>query len=116
MEIALTEEDIERGRRICMLRQQLGMTQKDLARRLNVSLNTACGWEKGKGISVKHKYRLCRELGVSVEILDGNPSDLINAKAFQMTYLRRLNLCEDCQRKIEEAVRLYYEENGLLHK
>ena len=116
MEIALTEENIERGRRICMLRQQLGMTQKDLARRLNVSLNTVCGWEKGKGISVKHKYRLAQELGVSVEILDGNPSDLIHAKEFQMTYLRRLDLCEDCQHKIEEAVELYYKDNGSLHK
>ena len=99
-----------------MLREQLGMTQTDLARRLNVSLNTACGWEKGKGISVKHKYRLCQELGVSVEILDGNPSDLINAKAFQMTYLRRLHLCADCQCKIEEAIGSYYKENGPLHK
>lgn len=116
MELALKKEDIERGRRICMLREQLGMTQKDLARRLEVSLNTACGWEKGKGISVKHKYRLCQELGVSVEILDRNPSDLINAKAFQMTYLRRLDLCEDCQRKIEEAIGSYYKENGPLHK
>ena len=114
MELALAKENIERGKRICLLRELLGMTQKDLARKLNVSHNTACGWEKG--ISVKHKYRLGRELGVSVEVLDGNPSDLINAKEFQMTYLRQLGLCADCQRKIEEAVGLYYKENSLLHK
>ena len=112
----LTTEDIERGKRIRMFRELLGLTQEDLAKRLNVSLNTVCGWEKGKGITVKHKYSLYQVLHISLEMLDGNPSDLINARDLQMTYLRRLDLCPDCQRKIEEAIELYYKENGSLHK
>ena len=109
-----SQEDIERGKWIRMLREQLGLTQEGLAGELGVSSNTVYGWEKGRRISVKNKYRLCQVLHVSSVVLDGNPSNLINAQEFQMTYLKRLGLCSDCQRKIEEAIHSYYKENGSL--
>ena len=103
--------NIQRGRRIRVLRAQRGMTQANLAEKLHVSVNAVSGWENGKAISIKHKYSLCQELNISPEVLDGDVDDLANTREFQITFLRRLNLPPDIQERLEKAINLYYEGN-----
>lgn len=105
-----TAEDIERGKRLRLLREQTGQTQAEAADRAGVSTNTFNGWEHGKKISVKNKYNLCKEYHVPYEVLGESTAGLISARTFQMTYLRKLGLCPVCEQKVEEAINRYYDE------
>ena len=110
MRYICTPEDIKRGKRIRLLRVQHGMTQADLARELNVSVATVCGWEAGKKISVKHWHELCRLFGIPCDVIGGESSCLTGDRKFQINFLRQLELCPHCQQKVEEAIELYYGE------
>ncbi len=112
----LTQEDIERGKRICFLRKRRGLTQADIARELKVSVNTVSGWEAGKRISVKHRHGLCLLLHIPCEVIGEEPSLFTDPRNFQINILRQLELCPRCQRKVEEAINLYYEVNDLSQK
>ena len=57
MKTKCSHADIKRGRLIRYYRVRLGLTQTDLAEKLEVSLNTVCSWEKGYiKPTVKHWY------------------------------------------------------------
>jgi transcriptional regulator with XRE-family HTH domain len=58
------------------LRQQVGLTQAELARRIGVSDRAVRGWEKGEyppTLTIPQIRALCRELGVAFDEL---PDDL----------------------------------------
>lgn len=66
-------DNIQFGAFIAQLRKELGLTQKELADRLNVTDKAVSKWETGKGFpDVKLLEPLARELGVSlVELMQG---------------------------------------------
>ena len=103
--------DIKRGKLIRYCRKQLGMTQADLARKLGVSVTAVYDWERGRKPSVKHWYRLCRELHIPCELLEEDLSDFFSARKVQLAFLRRLDLPPDVQQKLEEAITVYYGED-----
>ena len=110
---AITMFDEKRGWLIRYLREQLGMTQADLARKLGVSVNTVCDWEQGRKPSVKNWYRLSRELNISRELLEADLSDSFSAKKVQIALLRKLDIPPEIQQIIEEAIIRYYGEEPL---
>jgi DNA-binding XRE family transcriptional regulator len=103
-----TTQDLKRAARLRVLREQSDQTQAEAAKQAGVSVNTFCGWENGKKISVKHTHVLCQMYHVSYETLGNSGDDLNGDKIFQMSYLRKLKLCADCQKKVEDAVNRYY--------
>ena len=114
MDYECTREDVERGKRIRMFRTEMGLTQTELAERLQISVNTLSGWENGRRMSVKHRYQFCQELHISPDLLGDGLSDLAGARKFQLTFLRQLKLCKDCEQKVEVAINQYYGETNLL--
>ena len=103
-----TTLDLKRAARLRVLREQSDQTQAEAAKLAGVSVNTFCGWEKGKKISVKHTHVLCQMYNVSYETLGNSGGDVSGDKLFQLSYLRKLGLCADCQEKVEDAVNRYY--------
>ena len=111
MDFICTSEDSKRGNRIRLLRMQHGMTQADLAGEMKVSVNTVSGWEAGKRPSVKHWHMLCQFFRIPCDVIGEASSALTDAHRFQISFLKQLGLCADCQQKVEEAIDLYYGEN-----
>ena len=99
-----------------MLRMQAGLTQADLAGEMKVSVNTVSGWEAGKRLSVKHWHRLCMLLQIPCEVTGEESAGLTDARKFQVSFLRKLELCPHCQQKVEESIDLYYGEKDLPQK
>ena len=64
-----TTLDLKRAARLRVLREQSDQTQAEAAKLAGVSVNTFCGWEKGKKISVKHTHVLCQMYNVSYETI-----------------------------------------------
>ncbi len=116
MNYILTREDIERGKRIRFMRKKRGLTQADVAREMKVSITAVSGWEAGKRLSVKHWHGLCQLLHIPCEVIGEKSSVFSDARKFQVSFLRQLELCPHCQQKVEEAINLYYEENDLPQK
>ena len=107
----LTQEDIARGRLIRVARMRKGMTQAEAASELGVSVNTLIGWEKGKRPSVKHWHLICQYFQIPCEALDEELSAAARAETIQVSVLKQLELCKDCERKVAEAISQYYAED-----
>lgn len=61
-----------RGDRLAELRKDAGLTQRQFAQQLHVSLNTVSGWERGLADpDDETKILLARRFGVSVDYLMG---------------------------------------------
>ena len=61
------------GQFIKQCRKEKGLTQEQLAERLNISCKTVSKWECGKGLpEISLMLPLCNELGITVnELLSG---------------------------------------------
>ena len=117
MKTKCSHADIKRGRLIRYYRVRLGLTQIDLAEKLEVSLNTVCSWEKGYiKPTVKHWYKLCQLLQIPAEYLEEDLTDPFNARKLQLTLIRQLNLSPDTLQQIEEAIDCYYGKDEPLKK
>lgn len=61
-----------RGDRLAELRKDAGLTQRQFAQQLHVSLNTVSGWERGLADpDDETKIMLARRFGVSMDYLMG---------------------------------------------
>ena len=57
-------------------REKAGITQKQLAKKLNVDQTAVCHWEKGKnGVSKKYIPKLAKVLGCTVQELTEEASE-----------------------------------------
>ena len=57
-------------------REKAGITQKQLAKKLNVDQSAVCHWEKEKnGVSKKYIPKLVKVLGCTVQELTGEVSE-----------------------------------------
>ena len=106
-----TLSDKRRGMLIRYCRRQKGMNQDDLARKLKVTVNTVCEWEKGRKPSVKHWALLADELGLPRELLDMDLSDPVIAAKVQMELLKKQPLSPEELRILEKAIALYWSED-----
>ncbi len=103
------------GRRIRRRREALGMSRKDLAKRLNVTSKFIADLEYGdKGTSVKNLYRLKQILGVSIDyLMDGNQSDSTAEEPRRLlneNIMGSLSVCNVKQLQVMEKIaRLYIE-------
>ncbi|SDA43824.1 Helix-turn-helix [Lachnospiraceae bacterium G11] len=71
---------------IKILRQRMGMTQKQLAKHLNVEPGTVSKWEVGKNLPLDHLESLANLFGVSIDVLYGRESliPLSNSAPFEL--------------------------------
>lgn len=61
-----------RGDRLAELRRDAGLTQRQFAQQMHVSLNTVSGWERGLADpDDETKLRLAQRFGVSMDYLMG---------------------------------------------
>ena len=103
------------GRRIRQRREVLGMSRKDLAKRLNVTSKFIADLEYGdKGTSVKNLYRLKQILGVSIDyLMDGDQSDSTEEEPRRLlneNIMGSLSVCNVKQLQVMEKItRLYIE-------
>lgn len=56
----------ELGRRIRVARDNIGISQRELARRAHINTATVCGLEKGHGSSLRSLFCVLRVLGVGI--------------------------------------------------
>lgn len=84
------------GGAIRALREKLGMTQAELAKRLCVSDKTVSKWETGKGLpDIVLLEPLAKALGVSVpELISGRP--VVNANRASNLLKARFSVCPVC--------------------
>ena len=111
MQDKYTLSDKMRGKVIRYCRRQKGMNQDDLARKLVVTVNTVCEWEKGRKPSVKHWALLADELGLPRDLLDMDLSDPVNSAKVQLALLKRQPLSPEELRILEKAIALYFGED-----
>lgn len=98
------------GNFISSVRKALGMTQKELAGRLQVSDRAVSKWERGVGFpDVSILTRLADELGVTVtELLQGEPADSVSNGAGDTEPAD--SRAKDTELTVREAVNIIYEQ------
>lgn len=101
------------SQRIAQARTRLGMTQRDLASKLNIAQSSVALWETGKNVpSGKNLIKLSQLLGVAVEDLtDGTPVEdlpegayLPRFKSVLMPYRGRIHAGDPIE--VDEVVEL----------
>ena len=94
------------GQRICERRKLIGMTQDQLAERMDVSIQMVSNLERGiKAIRIDNLVRLCQILGVSTDyILTGRET----AYDFEVFSSQIANLTEE-NRKLVEWILSYWQ-------
>lgn len=90
------------GKYIAGKRKALGMTQKQLAEKLNMSDKSVSKWERGICLPDVSVYmELCEILGISInEFLAGEDIDAENVEKSQKTTLYKLRKTVKRNRKI----------------
>lgn len=90
------------GKYIAGKRKALGMTQKQLAEKLNMSDKSVSKWERGICLPDVSVYmELCEILGISInEFLAGEDIDAENVEKSQKTTLYKLRKIVKRNRKI----------------
>lgn len=90
------------GKYIAGKRKALGMTQKQLAEKLNMSDKSVSKWERGVCLPDVSVYmELCEILGISInEFLAGEDIDAENVEKSQKTTLYKLRKTVKRNRKI----------------
>ena len=71
---ARTDEKARIGRRIAQARKEAGLTQRELADQVGVTLRSVQAWERGEAHPYRHLPVLQRVLGRDAEWLVGGPS------------------------------------------
>ncbi len=61
------------GERIARRRQEMRLTQRDLADRLGVSRGTIANWERGKHFPLRYRYLVEQVMGISLDETPGLP-------------------------------------------
>ena len=88
-----------RGKKLKMIRLQEGMTQKDMAEKAGVSLNTYCSWENEKSSpSARHWHIVCQMFGLQED----------TAQAFQEALVKNAGLCPKCEQKMTAILQQWY--------
>lgn len=110
-----SQSDKKRGMLIRYYRRLRGLTQAELAVRVDVSCNAVYEWEKGAKPTVKHWSALCRELDMPPDYLDMDMCTPVSEGNVQFALLRQLGLPSDIQQELEKAIERYYREEEPLH-
>lgn len=110
------------SKNIKKFRMAAGMTQTDLAKKLNITSASISNWEKGQNsIDVEMLFKLCEILGVSIDAMGNMTSedlsqedvtllnkyhqlDVYGKKAVEETIERELNRCKDQDREKEKEI------------
>lgn len=69
--LAMAIENRAQGDRIATLRDRRGLSQEELARRVNVSKGAVQNWESGRGIRGENLRRVAEVLDVTIEEITG---------------------------------------------
>lgn len=96
-----SEEDRKRGNFIVKRREEIGMTQEQLAENVGVSRRIVSAWENGKKGPWKHLTELSRALAVEEsEIILGEEKTLLDVAQLGHTLLEKMVIVERSKRII----------------
>lgn len=86
----MEEIDYALGKRMMMMRQVVGLTQDELARRTGISFQQLYAYERGiSRIPASDLYVVARELGIDINCLFEGPDYVPRASTANVIRLRR---------------------------